>query len=156
MVPGKRAFPSDLKADGLTLENAFLRVKIDPKTGCITSLFDKKANFESLAAGACGNEIQAYKDTPKEYDAWNIDPGTYDVAPMLVDATDSVELAEKDAFSATIRIKRTWQSSKFVQSITLLEGSDQVYVSTDVDWHETHVLLKAAFPPGCFKQDGDV
>ena len=146
VVPGKRAFPSDLKADGLTLENAFLRVKVDAQTGCITSLFDKKANFESLAAGACGNEIQAFKDTPKDYDAWNIDPGTYDVAPTLLDDTDSVELAEKDAFSATIRIKRSWQSSKFVQDITLPEGSDQVYVSTDVDWHETHVLLKAAFP----------
>ena len=146
VVPGKRAFASDLKADGLTLENASLRVKVDPKTGCITSLFDKKAKFESLAAGACGNEIQAYKDTPKDYDAWNIDPGTYDVAPMLLNNADSVELAEKDAFSATIRIKRTFQNSKIVQNISLMEGSDQVYVSTDVDWHETHVLLKAAFP----------
>ena len=25
-------------------------------------------------------------------------------------------------------------------------GSDQVVVMNDIDWHETHVLLKAAFP----------
>ena len=73
MVPGKRPFPSDLKASGMTIENAALKVTVDPQTGCITSLYDKKANFEALAQGACGNELMAFKDTPKEYDAWNID-----------------------------------------------------------------------------------
>ncbi len=145
VVPGKRAFASDLKAEGTTLENAALRVKVDPTTGCITSLYDKKAAFESLAAGACGNELQAFKDNPKEYDAWNIDPGTYDVAPTLLNKADSVELVEKGPMRATIRITRNWQSSKFVQEITLYAGSNQVDVSNDVDWHETHVLLKAAF-----------
>ena len=52
VVPGKRAFASDLKADGLTLENAALRVTVDKTTGCITSLFDKKSGFETLAAGS--------------------------------------------------------------------------------------------------------
>ena len=41
---------------------------------------------------------------------------------------------------------RTWQSSKFVQDIILQDGADQVDVANDIDWHETHVLLKAAFP----------
>jgi len=26
-----------------------------------------------------------------------------------------------------------------------MAGSDQVVVTNDIDWHETHVLLKAAF-----------
>jgi alpha-mannosidase len=47
---------------------------------------------------------------------------------------------------ATIRVSRTWQSSKFVQDITLYAGSDKVVIGNDIDWHETHVLLKAAFP----------
>jgi alpha-mannosidase len=75
-VPGKHAAVSDVRANGLTIENAALRVTVDPQSGCITSLYDKKASFETLAAGACGNELQAFKDTPKDYDAWNIDPGT--------------------------------------------------------------------------------
>jgi alpha-mannosidase len=41
---------------------------------------------------------------------------------------------------------RRWQNSTFMQDITLDEGSDQVDVINDIDWHETHVLLKAAFP----------
>ena len=64
----------------ITLENETLRVTVDKQSGCITSLFEKKTNFEALASGACGNQLQFFKDTPKDYDAWNIDPGTLDVA----------------------------------------------------------------------------
>jgi alpha-mannosidase len=145
-APGKRAAVSDLKASGLTIENAALRITVDPQTGCIRSLYDKKASYETLAAGACGNELQAFKDTPKEYDAWNIDPGTLDVAPTLVDKVDSVTLTEHGPLRATIRVTRTWQSSKFVQDITLYTGADHAVVTNDFDWRERHILLKAAFP----------
>lgn len=145
VVPGKRPFTSDLIVKGTTLENAALRVVVDPTTGCITSLHDKKAGFEVLAKGACGNELQAFKDTPKDYDAWNIDPGTLDQPPTLITAADSVQVIERGPMRASIRVTRHWQNSKFVQDIVLDAGSDQVEVINDIDWHETHVLLKAAF-----------
>ena len=145
VVPGAKPAATDLKVSGLTLENANLRVTVDPKSGCITSLFDQRSNFESLASGACGNQLQTFKDTPKDYDAWNIDPGTLDhMTP--IDNVDSVELIEKGPLRAVIRVSRTWQNSKFVQDITLYAGADQVDVVNDIDWHETHVLLKTAFP----------
>jgi len=145
VVSGKRAFASDLKVSGTTLENASLRVVVDPKTGCITSLYDKKAGFETLAAGACGNELQAFKDLPKNYDAWNIDPGTYDHPPTLLTQADSVAVVDQGPMRAAIRVARTWQSSKFVQEIVLDAGSDEAAIVNDIDWHETHVLLKSAF-----------
>ncbi|HEY6445987.1 MAG TPA: glycoside hydrolase family 38 C-terminal domain-containing protein [Acidobacteriaceae bacterium] len=145
VVPGHRPFTSDLRVTGTTLENAALRVAVDAKTGCITSLYDKKAHFETLAAGSCGNELQAFKDTPKDYDAWNIDPGTLDVPPARLDDADSVEVVEKGPMRGVIRVTRHWQNSKFVQEMVLEEGSDQAVVVNDIDWHETHVLLKAAF-----------
>jgi alpha-mannosidase len=145
VVPGKRSFASDLKVTGTTLENAALRVMVDPKTGCITSLVDKKTGFETLAKGACGNELEAFKDTPKDYDAWNIDPGTLDQPPTRIIDADSVEVVEHGPMRASIRVTRHWQSSKFVQEIVLDAGSDQAEVVNDIDWHETHVLLKAAF-----------
>jgi alpha-mannosidase len=136
---------SNLKATGTTLENNLVRVTVDPKSGCITSLFDKKANFETIAAGGCGNQLQTFKDTPKDYDAWNIDPGTYDHYTPI-DAADSVELVDKGPLRASIRVMRTWQSSKFVQEIVLTDDSPEVQIVNDIDWHETHVLLKASFP----------
>lgn len=62
VVPGKKTFASDLKAESLTLENTNLRLVVDPKTGCITSLYNKRDHFETLAPGACGNQLQAYVD----------------------------------------------------------------------------------------------
>ena len=145
VVPGRRPFASDLHVTGTTLENAALRVVVDAKTGCITSLYDKKDRFETLASGACGNELQAFKDTPKDYDAWNIDPGTLDQPPARLTQADSVEVVEKDPMRGVIRVTRHWQKSTFVQDIVLEDGSDQAVVVNDIDWHETHVLLKAAF-----------
>jgi alpha-mannosidase len=145
VVAGKRTFASDLRVSGTTLENAALKVVVDPKTGCITSLYDKRTGFETLAAGTCGNELEAFKDTPKRYDAWNIDPGTFDHPPARLTTADSVEVVEKGPVRAAIRVARTWQNSKFVQEIVLYAGSDQAVVVNDIDWHETHVLLKSAF-----------
>jgi alpha-mannosidase len=146
VTPGGRPFASDLRVEGTTLENDVLRVIIDPKSGCIKSLYDRKANFETLAVGACGNELEAFPDLPKKYDAWNIDPGTLDEPPVRLTKADSVQVVEKGPVRAVVRVTRTWQSSKFVQDIELYTGSDQVVVANDVNWHERHVLLKAAFP----------
>ena len=146
VVPGKHAFASDLKVSATTLENANLRVVVDAKTGCITSLYDKKAGLEALAPGACGNQLQALKDLPAKYDAWNIHPGTLDQPPALLTQADAVEVLEKGSMRSVIRVTRHWQSSKFVQEIVLNAGSDEAEVVNDIDWHETHMLLKTAFP----------
>jgi len=145
VTAGTKPFATDLKASGTTMENAYLRVVVDPATGCITSLYDKKSNFESLASGACGNQLQTFHDLPKEYDAWNIDPGTLDHMTPITNV-DSVKLVESGPMRAVIRVTRTWQSSKFVQDLQLYANTDTVDVINDIDWHETHVLLKAAFP----------
>src|SRR6202034_1718435 len=107
-----------------TVENNHVRVVVDKGTGCITSLFDKQANFENLTAGACGNQLQFFKDTPKDYDAWNIDPGTLDAAPSLIDHPDAVELVK--TAEPGIRVTRHFQESKFVQTFSLSADGDMV------------------------------
>jgi alpha-mannosidase len=144
-VPSGNSAPTDLTTNGLTLENSLLHVSVDPQTGCITSLYDKRTKFESIAAGGCGNQLQAFQDTPKDYDAWNID-ADFEKQVTTLDKADSVELIEKGPVRATIRIARTWQNSRFIQEISLYAGLDRVDVANNIDWHETHVLLKAAFP----------
>ena len=145
VVPGEKHFDSDLKAEGLTLQNSDLRLTVDPKTGCITSLYDKRDQFETLAAGACGNQLQAFVNNPKEYDAWNINPDAFN-HPMPIDGVDSVQLIDHTGLQGVIRIQRHWQGSTFTQNISLATGADHAVVSTDVQWHEKHIFLKAAFP----------
>jgi len=143
-VPGSRPVKTDLHPSGTTLENSLLRVVIDPKNGCITSLYDKQSHFESLAPGSCGNLLQGFVDTPKEYDAWNINPNFAQHGTDLTMA-DSVQLVEVGPIRDVVRITRHWDKSKFVQNIILYAGMDRVDVVSDVDWHETHILLKASF-----------
>jgi alpha-mannosidase len=142
---GGSSAPTDLQVHGLTLENASLRVGVDPKTGCIASIYDKRSNFESIAPNGCGNELIAFKDTPKNYDAWNID-SDFEQQSTKLDMADSVEVVERGPLRATVRVMRHWQNSKFVQDISVYAGLDRVDVHNDFDWHENHILLKAAFP----------
>ena len=160
--------PQSFESDSMIrIRNSELQLTVDKTTGCITSLQmhwsqpqDKRwatveeglpparpseVVVETVAPGGCANELQTFKDTPKDYDAWNIDPGTLDQPVPLVRA-DRVELVGGDTRSPGVRVTRTWQRSRFVQTISLRTGADQVDVDNEIDWHETHVLLKAAFP----------
>jgi alpha-mannosidase len=139
---------SDVEAkesgDSVSIESKTLRVTVNKQSGCVTSISDLRSGFETLAKGACGNQLQFFKDTPKDYDAWNIDPGTLDVPPMTIAKAESVELLK--TAEPGIRVTRHWQNSKFVQTFSLSADGEMVSVDNDIDWHETHILLKAAFP----------
>jgi alpha-mannosidase len=126
----------------LTSNSGALRVSIDRKSGCITSI--ESNGVQSLASGACGNQLQFFKDLPKQYDAWNIDPGTLDAAPSVIEKADSVELVDRNSPGPAVRVRYHYQNSTFVQTISL--KGDIVDIDSDIDWHESHVLLKAAFP----------
>lgn len=143
--PGERHFATDLAVHGLTLENAFLRVVVDHKTGCITSLYDKQGKFETLAPGGCGNQLEAFHDHPRMFDAWNIDPD-YEKYPYDLGPAQSVKLIESGPLRAIVEVKHATEKSTFVQDITLYAGIDRVDVANTIDWHEQHVILKAAFP----------
>jgi alpha-mannosidase len=127
-----------------TMANSFVSVTVDPKSGCITHLINKKSGFDAIAPGGCGNQLQTFKDTPKDYDAWNIDPGTLDHYEALGNP-DSVEYTVCNLFLAAI-VKQHFGHSTITQTITVTDDSPVVTVTNDVEWHETHVLLKAAFP----------
>ena len=149
VVPAGKSPTPDLKVSttpaAITLSNPHLKLTIDRNTGCITSL-TTPGSGEYLAPNACGNQLQTYKDLPKQYDAWNIDPGTLDGPMTPIDQVGSVTITEDTSIRKTVRITRRWQKSKFIQDISLDAEADSVRIANDVDWHETHILLKAAFP----------
>jgi alpha-mannosidase len=138
-----------------TLENELVRVKLDARTGCVTSLFDKQSKLETLALAEtdsggpkdsiCGNLLQAFRDKPKQWDAWNID-ADFEKEHWDLNKADEVSLIENGPLRGVIRIKKHFQNSTFVQDIVLTAGSARVDVKTAADWHEKHILLKVAFP----------
>jgi alpha-mannosidase len=128
----------------IVLSNAHLKATIDKSNGCIVSLTAQGAEY--IAPRACGNQLQTYVDKPKQYDAWNVDPGTFDVPFTPIDKVDSIKVVDDGALRKTVRIERTWSKSHFTQDISLDAGAPTVRVTNDIDWNEEHVLLKAAFP----------
>jgi alpha-mannosidase len=144
-----------VRASGDTIENGYVRITVDPQTGCITSLLDVRNQTEALApsetdtggskTSACGNLLQAFYDKPKQWDAWNID-SDFEKQHWDLDKADEVKLVEGGPLRAVIRVKKHFQNSTFVQDITMYAGVPRVDVKMQADWHEKHVLLKVAFP----------
>jgi alpha-mannosidase len=130
----------------ITLDTRRVHLAVDKTTGCIVSLSEASTKFELIAPGACGNQLQFFKDTPKDYDAWNVDPGTLDAAPQTIAKADLVEVIKPFLEAEAIRIVYHWQNSKFVQTISIPDEADYIDIDNDIDWHEAHVLLKASFP----------
>src|SRR5579863_5512444 len=146
---------SPLKASADAMENEFLRQRIDPKNGCMTSLFDKRSSTEALAPAetdsggpknmTCGNLLQTFVDKPQRWDAWNID-ADFEKQHWDLDQPDEVKLVESGPLRAVIQVKNHFQNSTFVRNITLYAGSPRVDVQMEAEWHEKHILLKVAFP----------
>jgi alpha-mannosidase len=153
---------SSLKSSADILENEFVRIKIDSQTGCVTSVFDKRSNQESLAPAEtdtggpknaiCGNLLQAFVDKPKQWDAWNID-SDFENQYSNIDKADEVKLLEHGPLRAVIRIKKHFQNSSFIQDVTMYPGVPRVDVNMQVEWHEKHILLKVAFPLSAHNQN---
>ncbi|HWD00359.1 MAG TPA: glycoside hydrolase family 38 C-terminal domain-containing protein [Candidatus Sulfopaludibacter sp.] len=146
-----RPAASALKVNGTEVENEFLRMKIDAKTGCITSLINKADGKDAVAAGGCGNLLQAFKDVPRTQDAWEI---RFDQDEWDLKQPKEVKVVENGPDRVVVRISHTFRApnhpdrpdSVIQQDVTVYAGVPRVDVRTRVDWQEEHVLLKAAFP----------
>ena len=132
--------------DTIVLENAFLRVVLT-SDGRVKTAYDKGAEKHILREGALGNQLIAFEDRPICWDAWDID-ASYEDRPELVQGNSSLRIVEEGPLRACIEVTTQWKRSKIRQRIQLCAHSSRVDFVTDVDWHEQHTLLKAAFPTG--------
>ena len=136
---------STLEARGLHMENEFISVDIDPKTGCVTNLINKKDGKNILRPGGHGNLLETFVDEPKEYNAWNINPNYEKSKRELLEA-EEVKLVENSPVRAVVRVKKSFQKSSFVQDICTYPEVPRVDVNMQVHWHEQQIMLKVAFP----------
>ncbi|MFH1709149.1 MAG: glycoside hydrolase family 38 C-terminal domain-containing protein [Planctomycetota bacterium] len=133
---------SALSATTAGMENEHLRLKLNNR-GEIVSLVDKASGMELAAAPL--NQMRMYKDVPRWFDAWDID-STYERTPVELPGRARVTLRAAGPLVAEIRVERTLNRSKLVQTIRLTRDSRRVDFVTRIDWREKHKLLKAAFP----------
>lgn len=131
-----------LRAGANELENEFLKVRVDPKTGWVTSLYDKAAGREVLAGP--GNVLEAIVDEPENMSAWEL--GLKGLAGRIGENGAAVELVEKGPVRAVLRVRSRFRDSTFEQDLTLYAGLPRLDFRTRFDWRERNIMIKAAFP----------
>ena len=131
-------------SEGLILENRLIRVIVN-RDGEFSSIYDLEAEREVLAPGCTGNQILAFEDRPMMFDAWDIDIYFEDRAEAIRDI-QSLEIIEDGPLRIGLEIRRQYRSSALRQRVYLTYNSKRIDFNTEIDWHESHIFLKAAFP----------
>jgi alpha-mannosidase len=125
------------------LENNLLRVEINSVTGNLKSVYDLSNQREVLQEE--GNQLQLFKDEGQYWDAWNINPN-YEQYPLDNPHLTSIHWLEKGALRQIIRVVKTFNKSEFIQDYILTVNSSLLIIKNQVNWQETHTLLKVKFP----------
>lgn len=137
------AIPENVHVHGRVAENELIRITLDENAN-IVSIYDKEAEREVVKSGYLANRLEVFEDYPHVYDAWEID-SYYKQKMWTVDNLQSVE-EFNDGCRAGFKVVRRYGKSLIEQKIVIYEKSKRIDFETEIDWHEDHVLLKAAFP----------
>ncbi|MEK6651098.1 MAG: glycoside hydrolase family 38 C-terminal domain-containing protein [Bacteroidota bacterium] len=153
-----RSRPSSIRSKELAItntsvDNGIFRVEIDPETGWLKSIRDKRSSREVLAGP--GNELQLLEDVPKAWDAWNI--GLTGV--RYPTRFRRMEIVERGPVRSILRLRHTYlkpgvqrdaptedfPTSFFTQDIILYDGVDRIDFVTNADWWEDKTMVKVGF-----------
>lgn len=138
-APREQAAPV-LRASDTTLENQFFRLEIDPQTGYLVSLQDKRHGVQVFSAAAARPVV--YDDFS---DTWSHDVARFDQGVGEFKAVE-VRLVEQGPVRATIRVTSAYGRSSLVQDFSLYASLEQIDVKATLDWREHFKLLKLRFP----------
>ncbi|GLJ60749.1 putative glycosyl hydrolase [Microbacterium barkeri] len=123
---------------GYVLESDALRVVIDAD-GEIVSFVDRRAGREVVPPEGRGNVLQLFRDTPNQWDAWDIDHH-FNRTPLAPARTAAIRI-EGNA----VVVEREVGRSSVVQRLRIAPHGSALDIETTVDWHERQKLLKLAF-----------
>ena len=146
--------PGNKIASNNTIENEYYKVTVDPDSGWIKSIYDKKNKREVLAGE--GNRLQLLEDKPTAWDAWNIGwtgleyPVNFKKIELKEDGPVRTVLSVYHDYLQPGVVKDfptpNFPSSFFRQDIILYKGIDRIDFLTDADWWEEKTMLKVEFP----------
>jgi alpha-mannosidase len=133
------SLPTVQASDGV-LENGRFRLEIDPASGAIASLYDKREEIEVFRG--IGARAVVITDTS---DTWGHNTFRFqDVAGEFV--ASSVRLVEHGPAKSVIRATSSFGASTLIQDFTMYPDRDTIEVRVVVDWREQFRLLKLRFP----------
>lgn len=135
----EKAKEAKAKTD-LVLENEFIKAEFNKK-GELVSLISKETGAEFLSAKS--NRFRMYQDMPTFSDSWDID-SFYEKTELELDDGEAKAEYSGNLYSSLI-IKKKIHNSEIRQRVILRKNSRRLDFETEVDWNETHKLLKVDF-----------
>ncbi|WP_226758608.1 alpha-mannosidase [Arthrobacter sp. SO3] len=141
VLPGQPVLVTEA-AGSFVLDNGIIRAVINAD-GLLESLTDHASGRDAIAPGQFGNLLELHRDTPNEWDAWDID-AFYRRNVVRLTAARSVAV-ERSGGDAAVVVERLAGTSTVTQRISLVAGAESLTISTAVDWQESEKLLKLGF-----------
>lgn len=135
-------YETALSTSDIHMENEFIRVEFDGKTGEISTLYDKKTNKYLL----CGTSAVLMDET--ECDTWahNI----YDFKKCVAECKNgSTKLIENGPVRAAVRCEQSFENTHIIRDYYLENGDNKLTVKTKINFREKHRMLKFAFDVSC-------
>ena len=147
LLPSDDGFPAKAAAsDGprvvapASLENRLYRIDVDPASGNLARILDKRYGVEVLRAPAC--ELVVLDDPGDTWGhgmrAWRSELGRF--------RSPEICMLEDGPARATLRIDTRWRHSTARQEISLHRDNPRIDVALSIDWHERHQMLKLSAP----------
>ncbi|MFH0889141.1 MAG: glycoside hydrolase family 38 C-terminal domain-containing protein [Planctomycetota bacterium] len=127
----KRAQASEkIKVDVTKISTAYFDLTIDPATGAVTRILDKKLGREILSGLA--NELKVYWEPPHGMTAWEI--GNFNKVQDLTSA--KIAVVENGPVYVRLQVKRGYEGSVIMQDIFVYRDMDIIEFALDIDWKQ--------------------
>lgn len=133
--------------DTYLLQNEQLIVTVEQ--GCITSLYDRKAEREIIPRGAKANQFVIFDDKPVYWQAWDVEVYHLETRQELCYA--STRILENTSHQVSVVTEFRLNNASYIKSTISLSAAfpgQQSYVecAAEVSWQETMKFLKVEFP----------
>lgn len=139
---------SGVSFDGPVIANQYFRVRVEPKLGVITGIYDKVNKRNVMVPRQYSDVLQILSEGPTGMSAWMI--GAIQDTKDLVGNSEVVQIDAGPA-KASVTFDHRYSKSLFTQEVVLYDGIPRIDIRMTADWHEPWSqgtlapMLKAAF-----------
>ncbi|WP_026819978.1 alpha-mannosidase [Arthrobacter castelli] len=136
-IPKQFAAPI-VDGEGWTMRGDRIEARFN-SAGILVSLIDRRTGRDAVPSGQEAAVLQVFRDTPNQWDAWDIDVHYRNNKAELRQADDTC--VDDEALVVT----RSFGSSTMTQRFSLSQEATEIDIETRVDWREQEKMLKLAF-----------
>ena len=137
----------EVKSGRFELTNS--RFKLHVEAGCITSLYDLKAQREVIAEGGKAAQLVIFDDKPLYWQAWDVE--IFHLNSRKVLEGGKTEVVESGPYRVSVATEtkisdKSWVRTTISLAATVDDEPSYVEMAAEVEWRETMKFLKVEFP----------